>query len=70
MKQSVQRIICCTNIFESKGHYGLRNLSIQLIDRENGRKAKRKGGPSVRPSGLNDNDFFYGQKKRSRRARY
>ena len=62
--------------FWSEGHRGLRDVNVQLIDRVNGEEELRdKEGQwayrlkSVKPSGLNDNDFFFDQNKRTRRAR-
>jgi len=57
------------------GHDGLRDVRIQLIDRVNGEEELRdKEGQwayklnTLRPYGLNDNDFFFAQNRRSRRT--
>ena len=59
--------------FWSVGHSGLRDMKIQLIDKVNGEEELRdKEGQwayrlnTLRPNGLNDNDFFFAQNKRSR----
>ena len=61
--------------FCSDGHNGLSDLKIQLIDRVNGEKQLReKEGQwayklnTLDPNGLNDNDFFFVQNRRSRRT--
>ena len=60
--------------FWSEGHCGLSDVGIQLIDRVNGEEQLReKEGQwayklkTLDPNGLNDNDFFFVQNKRSRR---
>ena len=59
--------------FWTEGHSGLRDLKVQLIDRVNGEDQLRdKEGQwayrlkTVRPHGLNDDDFFFTQNKRTR----
>ena len=61
--------------FWSEGHNGLSDMKIQLIDRVNGEEQLReKEGQwayrlnTLDPHGLNDNDFFFIQNKRSRRT--
>lgn len=61
--------------FWSDGHSGLDDMNIQLIDRVNGEEELRdKEGQwayklnTLSPYGLNDNDFFFGQNRRSRRT--
>ena len=61
--------------FWSEGHNGLSDMRIQLIDRVNGEEQLReKEGQwayrlnTLDPHGLNDNDFFFVQNKRSRRT--
>jgi len=61
--------------FCGDGHDGLRDVRIQLIDRVNGEEEVRdKEGQwayklnTLHPYGLNDNDFFFAQNRRSRRA--
>ena len=61
--------------FCSEGHSGLTDVRIQLIDRVNGEEQLReKEGQwayrlqTLDPSGLNDNDFFFVQNRRSRRT--
>ena len=60
--------------FCSEGHRGLSNVKIQLIDRVNGeQQLQEKEGQwvyrlrTLHPNGLNDNDFFLVQNRRSRR---
>ena len=60
--------------FCSEGHCGLSDVRIQLIDRVNGEEQLReKEGQwayklkTLYPNGLNDNDFFFVQNRRSRR---
>ena len=59
--------------FHSKGHFGLEHMSIQLIDWVKGeRELRDKEGQwiyklrTLIPHGLNDNDGFYGQNKKTR----
>ena len=61
--------------FCSEGHNGLSDVKIQLIDRVNGEQQLReKEGQwayklnTLDPNGLNDNDFFFVQNRRSRRT--
>ena len=61
--------------FWSEGPNGLSDMSIQLIDRVNGEEQLReKEGQwayrlnTLDPHGLNDNDFFFIQNRRSRRT--
>ena len=60
--------------FCSEGHSGLGNMKIQLIDRVNGeQQLQEKEGQwayrlrTLDRNGLNDNDFFFVQNRRSRR---
>ena len=60
--------------FCSEGHCGLRDVRIQLIDRVNGEEQLREKEAqwayklkTLRPNGLNDNDFFFVQNRRFRR---
>ena len=60
--------------FCSEGHCGLSDVRIQLIDRVNGEEQLREKEAqwayklkTLRPNGLNDNDFFFVQNRRSRR---
>ena len=59
--------------FHSQGHFGLEHMSIQLIDWVKGeRELRDKEGQwiyklrTLIPHGLNDNDGFYGQNKKTR----
>ena len=59
--------------FWTEGHSGLRDLKVQLIDRVKGEDQLRdKEGQwayrlkTVRPHGLNDDDYFFTQNKRTR----
>ena len=61
--------------FGSGGHSGLSDVKIQLIDRFDGEEQLReKEGQwayrlkTLVPNGLKDNDFFFVQNRRSRRA--
>ena len=61
--------------FCSEGHSGLNDVRIQLIDRVNGKdKLREKEGQwayrlkTLDPNGLNENDFFFVQNRRSRRT--
>ena len=61
--------------FCSEGHSGLKDVKLQLIDRVNGEENLReKEGQwayklkTLDPTGLNDNDFFFVQNRRSRRT--
>ena len=61
--------------FCGEGHNGLSDVKIQLIDRVNGEQQLReKEGQwayklnTLDPNGLNDNDFFFVQNRRSRRT--
>ena len=61
--------------FCSEGHNGLSDVKIQLIDQVNGEEhlREKEGQWAYRlktlvPNGLNDNDFFFVQNKRSRRT--
>ena len=61
--------------FCNEGHSGLGDMKIQLIDRVNGEEQLReKEGQwayrlkTLNPNGLNDNDFFFVQNRRSRRT--
>ena len=61
--------------FCSEGHSGLSDVKIQLIDRANGEEQLReKEGQwvyrlkTLHPNGLNNNDFFFAQNRRSRRT--
>ena len=61
--------------FCSEGLSGLSDIQIQLIDRVNGEEQLReKEGQwayklkTLDPNGLNDNDFFFVQNRRSRRT--
>ena len=58
--------------FCGEGHNGLSDVKIQLIDRVNGEQQLReKEGQwayklnTLDPNGLNDNDFFFVQNRRS-----
>ena len=61
--------------FCGEGHSGLKDVRIQLIDWVNGEdKLREKEGQwayrlkTLYPNGLNDNDFFFVQNRRSRRT--
>ena len=59
--------------FNSDGHRGLEDMQIQLIDHVKGEKELREREnhwiyklATLAPHGLNDNDGFYAQNKKSR----
>ena len=59
--------------FHSSGHLGLSHLTIQLIDRAMGeRELRKKEGQwmyrlgTLRPQGLNEDDGFYAQNRKTR----
>ena len=59
----------------SEGHNGLSDVKIQIIHRVNGERELRETEGqwayklnTLSPYGLNDDDFFFGQNKRSRRT--
>ena len=61
------------NIFFSDGHQGLQDLNVQLIDRANKKEnlIDKEGQwtyrlRSLRPSGLNESNFFYSQNRGER----
>ena len=60
--------------FWREGHNGMADIKVQIIDRVNRKDELRdKEGQwayrlnTLSPYGLNDNDFFYVQNRRSRR---
>ena len=67
------RSFCIYRHFNSDGHRGLEDMQIQLIDHVKGEKELREREnhwiyklATLAPHGLNDNDGFYAQNKKSR----
>ena len=63
--------------FHGPGHHGLQDVSVQIIDKvQNNEKLVIKEGEwayrvqTLKPEGLNDNDFFYSQNRVTRKRQF